>query len=343
MIRRNIELEARLIDDLLDVSRATCGRLRLDSRPVDAHDVINRALSVCDSEVRAAGLELHLELAASRHLIEADPERLQQLLWNLIKNAVKFTPRGGSIAIRTRNEADLADGSSGGRLIVEVADDGIGIEPAVLPRVFDAFEQGDLDLRRRSGGLGLGLAISRSVAEAHGGRLTAFSAGKGRGSTFALELATGPGPAHSSSDPPPSSAEPPGPQALRVLVVEDNRDTCRYLAHLLGRRSHAVWTASDLASARQLAATEAFDLLISDIELPDGSGLDLMRELGRACAMPGIAMSGFGSADDIQLSHEAGFAEHLTKPLDFRKLEAAIRQVTAGHGPAEAAPSTRSA
>jgi nitrogen-specific signal transduction histidine kinase/CheY-like chemotaxis protein len=326
LIRRNIELEARLIDDLLDVARATCGRMSLDLRMVDAHEVIHEALTVCCSEIHAAEIGLTLELAAAEHHVNADPARLQQVLWNFIKNAVKFTPRGGWLAIRTRNEEGPPDDSRGARLIIEVSDSGIGIEPDVLPRIFDPFEQGSATLRRRYGGLGLGLAISRSVIDAHGGRLTASSEGKDRGSTFMLELMTESRPAPASPAPPTAPDEDPRPRSLRILLVEDNKETLRCLTEILGC-FHAVRPAAMLSSALTLATTEEFDLVLSDIELPDGTGLELMHELRKTHATPGIAMSGFGSEDDIRLSRSAGFAEHLTKPIDIRSLEKVIRRV----------------
>jgi CheY-like chemotaxis protein/nitrogen-specific signal transduction histidine kinase len=333
MIRRNVELEARLIDDLLDVARATCGRMSLDLRPVDAHGAIHEALATCGSELDAAQIGLTLELAAAEHHVDADPARLQQVLWNFVKNAVKFTPRGGELAIRTRNEEGPAADTRGARLILEVADSCIGIEPEVLPRIFDPFEQGSATLRRRYGGLGLGLAISRSVIDAHGGHLTAASAGKDRGSTFTLELMTVPGPVPASPTPPSAPDEAPPAPSLRILLVEDNRETLRCLTAILGC-SHEVRPAALMSSALELVSTEEFDLVLSDIELPDGTGLELMHELRKTRATPGIAMSGFGSEEDIRLSKSSGFAEHLTKPVDLRSLETAIQRV-AGHASQE--------
>ena len=326
MIRRNIELEARLIDDLLDVARASNGRMSLQLKPVDAHAAIHEALAVCGAEVRGAEIRPTLELTAAAHHVNADPARLQQVLWNLIKNAVKFTPRGGPVALRTRNEEDRLGDPRGVRLIIEVSDSGIGIAPEVLPQIFNAFEQGSATLRRRYGGLGLGLAISRSVIEAHGGRLTAASAGTGRGSTFTLELATIARPTPALAPPPPAPAAPAPPRALRLLLVEDNKETLKFLVAILGRL-HTVRPAADLSSALELAAGEEFDLVLSDIELPDGSGLELMHELRKTRATPGIAMSGFGSEEDVRSSRSAGFAEHLTKPINYRTLEEAIQRV----------------
>ena len=185
-------------------------------------------------------------------------------------------------------------------------------------------------LTRRFGGLGLGLAISRAVAEAHGGRLTAASAGKDRGATFTLELPMSTGPAPEPPAPPPFVGETSRPRPLRILLVEDNEHILLCLARVLGQRRNTVRTATNLASARELVASEDFDLVISDIELPDGSGLELMYEIKRTHSFPGIAMSGFGSDEDIRMSKAAGFAAHLTKPINFQTLDAMMRQVAWG-------------
>ena len=188
MIRRNVELEARLIDDLLDVTRIGRGTLHLDPRTVDAHDAVRQAVHICQGEIEQGRIALASDLTASEHYVEADPARLQQIIWNLIKNATKFTPPGGSITVRSCNRPHPSPGGRP-RLVIEVADDGAGIEAEVLTRIFEPFEQGEVSPRHRSG-LGLGLAIGRSLAEAHGGRLTAESMGPGRGSIFRLELPT---------------------------------------------------------------------------------------------------------------------------------------------------------
>ncbi len=360
MIHRNIELEARLIDDLLDLSRLGRGQLRLDLEIIDMHEVIACAIEICRDETHLAGLEVVTELGARHHHVTADHARMMQVAWNLIKNAARFTPPGGRLSIRTSNAPEPSgsvDGQTPG-LLIEFEDTGIGIEPEILPRIFEAFEQGHEEMRAKSGGLGLGLAISRSLTEAHDGRLTASSRGRGLGSTFRVELATvaatvipaqagpggtaiaartGPGPVALPTETGMSTAIPGSPAAdrcrsdLRILLVEDNKDTRRYLASVLRQRGHSVVTADRVATARAAVheAKAPFDLLLSDIELPDGDGHYLMRELSASGSMRGIAVSGFGAEEDLRQSREAGFIDHLIKPVDLNRLEAAIRRATA--------------
>jgi CheY-like chemotaxis protein len=284
-------------------------------------------VEICRDETRAAGLEVKLELAAHAHSIEGDDARILQIVWNLVRNATKFTPAGGTLTIRTHNRPGADEEAE--RLIVEVADTGQGIEAELLPRIFDAFEQGQNALRARCGGLGLGLSISRLLAEAHGGSLTAESPGPGLGSIFRLEL----GAVQSAAEPTAADAAPTtvpapaaSPRTLRLLLVEDNRDTRQVLALVLSQKGHEVRTAATLSEARSALAEHEFDLLISDVELPDGTGLDLMQELA-AHEIPGIAMSGFGSEEDVRQSQACGFVAHLTKPVEFRALEQTIQRV----------------
>jgi PAS domain S-box-containing protein len=330
--RRGIELEARLVDELLDVTRAAAGKLGLRTEWIDAHAAVRQALDACAGDLQAAGLRLELDLSAALHHVEADPARLQQVVWNLVKNATKFTPPGGTVAVRSRNVADCDCGGDGRTcLVVEVTDTGVGIDPELLPRIFEVFEQGDRWRQRRSGGLGLGLAIARAIAEAHGGSLTATSDGPGRGSRFALEL-----PAARASTPRPAATAPaadgPGGHGLRILLVEDDQATSQVLSRLLRRHGSDVTTAATLAEARAAGESASFDLLVSDLGLPDGTGLDLMRWLKARCRTPGIALSGYGSEEDMRESRAAGFAAHLIKPVDFATLETTIRRIAAGEG-----------
>jgi PAS domain S-box-containing protein len=330
MIRRNVALEARLIDDLLDLTRIRGGKLHLERETVDAHELVHHVVEICREDLRLARLRLALDLAARRHQLDADPARFHQVLWNLIKNAIKFTPSGGTVTVRSYDAAGSPSGTTGTGLILEVSDTGIGIEPDVLPRIFDLFEQGGLSPARQFGGLGLGLMISRSIVEQHGGHLTAASGGKNCGATFTVEMPLVGAPSNQArpDDPvAPSVVIPHRP--LTILLVEDNTDTLNYLSKILTLRGHTVRTATRLDSALRVAAELDFDVLISDIELPDGTGLELMWTLRSSRAVSGIALSGFGSSEDIEQSRSAGFAEHLIKPVDFRRLEEAIQQVAA--------------
>jgi CheY-like chemotaxis protein len=208
--------------------------------------------------------------------------------------------------------------------VIEVHDRGIGIEPHLLHRIFNMFEEGGTSASRRFGGLGLGLTISRSIIERHGGRLAACSEGLGKGATLTLEIPTAESPMPKLPSGPPTPHVTVHSRPLRILLVEDNKDTLNYLAAMLTRRGHDVRTAVNLATALRLAAEVEFELLISDLELPDGSGLELMWRLRTKGSLQAIALSGFGTSDDIEQSRSAGFAEHLTKPVDFRRLEEAI-------------------
>ena len=329
MIRQNVNLQSRLIDDLLDVMRIARGKMPLHWEVVDAHVLMSHAVQICRSEVFGKELGMTVELIAARHHINADPVRLQQVFWNLIKNAVKFTA-GGSIAIRTRNEADPE--AQGDRLLIEVTDTGIGIEPEILGRIFDPFQQGETSITRRFGGLGLGLAISKGIVEGHGGVLTAESEGPGRGTTFRITLKALPEPRVEENGRPgldAPRAEPVSPPPLKILLVEDEQATRRLMARLLEGLGHEVATAGTIAEAlEQEERSGDFGLIVSDIGLPDGSGLELMRRVvARRGPIPAIALTGFGMDEDIQRSREAGFTVHMTKPIDFAKLEAMIRQV----------------
>jgi signal transduction histidine kinase/CheY-like chemotaxis protein len=348
MIRRNVTLEARLIDDLLDLARIGHGTLQLHREFTDAHQLVDHVIEICKNDLARGRLELKVELAAARHHVDADPIRFQQVLWNLIKNAIKFTPAGGTIIVRSHNQgmgSDVPAGEASSNLgspslSIEVIDTGIGIEPDLLPCIFDILEQGGVPAPRQFGGLGLGLTISRSIMEQHGGRLRAASAGKGRGAAFTVEM---PSVTPQVATGPPQEALPANGQApsglaycsgLRILLVDDNVDTLKSLTRLLSMRGLDVVPADSMEAALALAAEAEFDVLVSDIELPDGNGLELMCRLRDSRPVAGIALSGFGSPEDIEHSLAAGFALHLVKPVDFRRLEQAIRDV-ASATPAE--------
>ena len=319
MIRRNVELESQLIDDLLDLTRIAKDKLQLKFDPLDSHEIISNVVAICRPESEARRLHVHVQLRAGAHWISADAAKFQQIIWNLLKNAIKFTPEGGDITISSTNRSPQV-------LEITVRDTGIGMEPDIMTRIFNPFEQGEQSFQRRYGGLGLGLAISKSLAQAHSGSLTAHSEGRDRGSTFVLIMPT--------VSPPQAvvieAVAPPSTPSLRILLVEDHPDTCAALEKLLVRRGHLVAATHSMRAAMEAAARAPFDLLISDIALPDGSGTELMTYLRAMSNMRGIAISGFGMNGDVNRSIEAGFAEHLVKPVKLEKLEEAIARVVAG-------------
>jgi two-component system, chemotaxis family, CheB/CheR fusion protein len=318
MIRRNVEMEARLIDDLLDVTRIERGKIELKREAVELAEVIARSIEVCRPDLEARGLHLGVDRGPGPYWVKADVSRLQQVFWNLLKNAIKFSPHGTCIGVRCR--------SDGTHAVVEVIDSGIGIEAEHLPRLFAAFEQADRSITRQFGGLGLGLAISKTLVDLHGGRIEACSEGKGKGATFrvCLPLVTPPG-----KSVPTLPARPQGrSRPLHILLVEDHGDTARMMQRILRMDGHAVEMAGDVASAMDLLDRSDFDMVVSDLGLPDGSGLDIVRNLrqhGRPT--PAIALSGYGQDQDISRSKEAGFAEHLTKPVDPTYLRGTIRRL----------------
>jgi signal transduction histidine kinase len=314
MIRRNIDLESQLIDDLLDLTRITRDKLQLQFEPLDAHKAIANVLEMCASELSEKRLRLSLELRAENHHVAADAPKFQQIIWNLLKNAIKFTGENGTITVSSSNESQS--------LTIRVTDTGIGIEPEVMERMFNRFEQGDRSFQRRFGGLGLGLAISKSLAEAHGGTLLAESEGRDRGASFLLKIKTVP--EDERTGPPHAARADAVRRSLRILLVDDHPDTSVALERLLTRRGHIVAAARDMRSAMEAGESRQFDLLISDVGLPDGSGLQLMTHLRAKSGIRGIAISGFGMNGDVEKSLQAGFTQHLVKPVNLEKLEAAI-------------------
>jgi len=323
MIRRNIDLESQLIDDLLDLTRITRDKLQLQLEPIDAHRAIASVLEMCASELRDKRLDLSLNLRAEHHHVSADAPKFQQIIWNVLKNAIKFTGENGTITVSSSNPSPQS-------LTIRVTDTGIGIEPEIMERIFNRFEQGDRSFQRRFGGLGLGLTISKSIAEAHGGTLVAESEGRDRGASFLLKIRTIPG--HKRAAPSRPAQMDTLRRSLRILLVDDHADTSVALEKLLARRGHTVAAARDMRSALEAAEGGQFDLLISDVGLPDGSGVELMIRLRATSGIRGIAISGFGMNGDVEKSIQAGFSEHLVKPVNLEKLEAAIEHAMSGAG-----------
>jgi signal transduction histidine kinase/CheY-like chemotaxis protein len=324
VIRRNVELEARLIDDLLDVTRIAKGKLQLSFEVTSIHETLQRAYEICREDILQKNLHFEFRLRAENQYVNGDPARLQQVFWNLIKNGVKFTSEGGTIIVETVNLSD-------DRIAIRTIDTGIGIGREKIAKIFNAFEQGQSSITRKFGGLGLGLAISKAMVRAHGGTLAVESDGPGKGSIFSVILNTVPAPAETKSSAPASAPnakqEKTAARKGHLLVVDDHHDTCLGMKMLLERRGYRITLAHTADQAIEKAQAEKFDLLISDIGLPDRSGYELMKELRARNSLRGIALSGFGMENDISQARAAGFSEHLTKPINFDRLDEAIRSL----------------
>ncbi|QJW84546.1 PAS domain S-box protein [Ramlibacter terrae] len=318
MIRRNVALEARLIDDLLDLTAISSGKVSLHRESVDMHQLARAVAAMVDDAVQEKQVRLELRLEAECPWVNADQARMQQVLWNIIRNAVKFTPQGGRVTVHTS--------SSDGRFALSCTDTGIGIAADALPRIFSPFEQADAEVSRTYGGLGLGLAIAHGLMTQHGGEIRADSEGRGRGSTFTIAM-----PCEASASAPSMVAAPgetAGGGRKRVLLVEDNEDAALALAMCLEEYGYVVEHVGTCADALRVANDGDFDAVLTDLGLPDGSGIDVGRALsGR---LPVLALSGYGQEQDRLESRRAGFAAHLVKPADPAEVHARLSQVLSG-------------
>ena len=313
----NVHLEARLIDNLLDLTRITRGKIELRREAFDAHRLLRDAIQISQKDMLEKQIELVIELNATGHHVWADPVRIQQVLWNLINNAVKFTNQGGRITIRSSNERT--------RLALEIADSGIGIEPEQQSRIFKAFEQGEPSITRQFGGLALGLTISITLFDLHGGTISVQNQGRNLGSSFRVTLDVVDAPVATSTN--ALGREARTSRSLHVLIVDDHADTRRILSRLLSECGHEVATVDCAKGALKLLETGRFDALISDLGLPDSSGYELVRQAKQRQPLKGIALSGFGAEEDVRRSIEAGFDYHLTKPVSFQDLRSLLQKV----------------
>jgi signal transduction histidine kinase len=336
-IVRNAHAQSRLVDDLLDASQLVAHTLTIESQPVDLAIVTQSAIATMQPAAGARRIRVDLDVAPGDYELSGDARRLEQLVCSLLSNAIKFSPADGVVTV------ELLRGGAG--LQLRVKDAGVGISPELLPHVFEAFRQSDGSWTRRHGGLGLGLTMARHLAELHGGTVEAFSAGEGRGAVFVLTLppaglarvpvvqSNG---ASKAPDRAPAEtiAEAPTPLAgLRILVVDDDADARELLAMLLTDAGATVATAASAREAVEHFENGAFEVLLSDLGMPDEDGLSLVKTIRRLDAkrggsLVGIALSGYGSADDRQRSAQAGFDAHLTKPCDRRNLIASIARLT---------------
>lgn len=333
MIHRNIGLEARLIDDLLDLTRIAHGKLELRMAALDLVPLVRHAIgSICAHDAGEKSITFQAQLPSHPLWVHGDEARLTQIVWNLLKNAIKFSQPGSEVRVEASQIDDWTE--------IRVIDHGIGIESSLLPHIFGAFEQGGREVTRRFGGLGLGLAISKAITDLHGGTISAQSEGPGHGATFTVRLPTGRAYSTTSSS---SEAGAPLGQGSRqssahLLLVEDHHDTASVMARILRRAGYRVTTARTVAEAltalENAHATidssgraETIHLVLSDMGLPDGSGHEVMRFARDRYSCQGIALSGYGMDEDIRASREAGFARHLTKPVAMEDLVSTIREL----------------
>ena len=331
IIRNNATSQSQLIEDILDVSRIIGGKLRLKIARVELAHILDAALDSVTPAAQAKAITIVREIE-DIEAISGDPDRLQQVIWNLLSNAVKFTPRDGRVTVRLLRRAD--------EVMLSVQDSGIGISPDFLPYVFDRFSQADGSATRRHGGLGLGMAIVRHLAELHGGTVRADSAGENQGATFTLTL-----PMHVAL---PASADPelrkhtdqdagaptdlPPLDGLNVLVVDDDPDSRSFLQELLIEQGVSVATAGSTDEALQAFAQCRPDVLVSDIAMPGEDGYDLIKRV-RALSeqdggrTPAVALTAYVRLEDERAALSAGYDRHIRKPVDVAELVGAVAQL----------------
>jgi signal transduction histidine kinase len=320
-IERNAWLQSRLIDDLLDTSRIATGKLHFEPKPTDLNAIVKAAVDTVRTSAAARNIELSTSLYPSSLIVMGEPVRLQQIAWNLVSNAIKFTDPGGKVTVATEAEGTQAR--------VLVVDTGIGIAPEFLPHVFDRFRQADGSTSRRHGGLGLGLAIADALAKMHGGRLEAKSEGAGQGATFTLRLDLAPN-RNVISETVPTKVH--SLEGLDVLIVEDSPDTLLLLSTIFRREGAKVATAASAVEALERAVEKRPNIIVSDIGMPDVDGyqlLEQLRILPDLTDVPAIAISGYASEEDKQRALSVGYLALVPKPVDVELLFSLIHDLKA--------------
>ena len=320
-IERNAWLQSRLIDDLLDTSRIATGKLHFDPKPTDLNVAVKAAVDTVRTSAAARNIELTVSLYESSMVVMGEPVRLQQIAWNLVSNAIKFTDPGGKVKVSTGIDGPLA--------FLRVVDSGVGIEPEFLPHVFDRFRQADGSTSRRHGGLGLGLAIADALAKMHGGSLEARSEGVGGGATFTLRLALAPTGKVVAE---PVAERVHSLEGLDVLIVEDSPDTLLLLSTLFRREGANVTTATSAAEALQSAVMKRPHIIVSDIGMPEVDGYQLLQQLRMLPGLsevPAIAISGYANEEDCQRARSVGYLALVPKPLDIDALFNLIQDLKA--------------
>jgi CheY-like chemotaxis protein/two-component sensor histidine kinase len=335
VIRQNAAAQAQLIDDILDVSRIVGGRLVLETAVVTLKKVIEDAVNALGPAASAKAI--HVECVLDDHLnVIGDRDRLQQIVWNLVSNALKFTPKGGAVRVSLRQVGDDVE--------IEVADTGIGIPSDFLPFVFDRFRQADSSMSRRHNGLGLGMAIVRHLVELHGGTVGVASPGEGQGTTFTLRLPRHVGELPAELRSPPRRAVPDAGQqdldhlhGIHILIVEDDVDSRNVLSVLLQRLGALVEAVGSAAEAYDRISRRRPDVVVSDIGMPDEDGYTFIRHIrqanGDARRLPAIALTAYARKQDADAALTAGYDHHLAKPVMPADLIRAIKEVTTGQAP----------
>jgi signal transduction histidine kinase len=320
-IERNAWLQSRLIDDLLDTSRIATGKLHFEPKPTDLNATVKAAVDTVRTSAAARNIELSVSLYPTSPIVMGEPVRLQQIAWNMVSNAIKFTDPGGKVTVTT--------GIDGTEAYLTVVDTGIGIEPEFLPHVFDRFRQADGSTSRRHGGLGLGLAIADALAKMHGGLMEARSEGVGHGATFTLRVGLAP---MGKVVPETVDQKVHSLQGLDVLIVEDSPDTLLLLGTLFRREGATVTTAASAAEALQSAVNKRPNLIVSDIGMPEVDGyqlLEQLRILPGLADVPAIAISGYASEEDRERALAVGYLALVPKPVDIDTLFTQIQEIKA--------------
>ncbi len=320
-ILRNAQAQAQLVNDLLDLARLQTHKLAVERRPISLAPVVGDAVEMARIRAEEKKIKLDVDIEAEPLVVNADQLRVQQIVWNLVENALKFTPRGGRVAVRLSREGLDA------RLIVE--DTGQGIDPEFTPNIFEMFRQADTGTSRAKEGLGIGLALVRQLVELHEGRVEAYSEGLGQGARFTVRLPLHSAPAEASAKASATSA-PEALTGVRILLVDDTQDSVDMLRLLLTGKGAAVETALSGEEGLKTAENSEFDLVISDISMPGMDGyafLQNLKETPRFETTPAIAITGFGRSEDVEEARKAGFTAHITKPIDFTDLVNIVRLI----------------
>jgi PAS domain S-box-containing protein len=322
-LERNARAQAQLVEDLLDVSRIMSGKLHIKTEPVNLAAIVTNAIETVRAGVTAKQQHLEIQIEDRERLhVAGDPDRLQQIVWNLVSNAIKFTPSGGRIEIRLRSVGEVAE--------LSVRDNGQGIAASFLPYVFERFRQMDGSTVRRQGGLGLGLSIARHVAEAHGGTVVAESAGPGKGATFYLRLPLQPtAAADEPARVPRATSVARVLSGIRALVVDDEADARELVEYILEASGAEVVSAASVADALRLTRDQPFDVLVADIGMPERDGYSLIRAIrddpsASVRGLPAVAVTAYASARERRQVLDAGFNWHLTKPINPEQLVASV-------------------